>query len=327
MASCAACSATTPRYAIQCSECGKDPALISSKRERYLLLRVIGRGPGRTTWRAERARDGMQVVIKEAELPKRADHKVRELVEREAGVLAALDHPQIPAFVEHWIADEKVSWLVLEHADGTDLEKWLAVKRFDEREVVEILQDLCEILGWLHARTPPVLHRDIKPANVVRRVDGRLLLVDFGAVREGLTHGRMTTVVGTVGYMAPEQFDGLATERSDIYGLGALAVGLLTGREMMSMMGHERTLRWQEHVEISPPLRALLTEMLAADPARRPEGIEEVRERLLQIASPRRVSAGAVLLASAALLWAFALLVLSAGGLSLFAAVAAIAAR
>lgn len=329
MGFCVACTAATPTSKPTCARCGADPDLVSPERlgtmqTRYRLDRRLGLASGRTTWRATRSYDGMQVVLKECLLPRRTDQKVRELAQREASVLTSLEHPQIPRFVDHWItSDDSSSWLVLEYVEGTDLERWLSVHPFDEAEVISIMRELCDVIGYLHSRSPPVLHRDLKPANIVRRSDGRLSLVDFGASREGIAQFSATTVVGTAGYMAPEQLRGNATHRSDLYGLGALAVALLTGREMASMLGRDWAIDRRSHVSVSPEFGQLLDEMLAAIPEQRPPHIEAVRERLDRLAIvPYAPSAGAVLLAAAAIAWSMVLMsLLVAGGLTLLAAV------
>ena len=100
-----------------------------------------------------------------------------------------------------------------------------------EGEVVRLLRDAAEVLDYLHGRAPPVIHRDLKPGNVIRRPDGSFAFVDFGAVRDKLRPEGGSTVVGTFGYMAPEQFQGRALPASDVYAIGATALAMLTGQQ------------------------------------------------------------------------------------------------
>jgi hypothetical protein len=100
-----------------------------------------------------------------------------------------------------------------------------------EEDVVRLLRDAGEVLAYLQGRAPPVIHRDLKPGNVIRRPDGSFAFVDFGAVRDKLRPEGGSTVVGTFGYMAPEQFQGRALAQSDVYAIGATAMTMLTGRE------------------------------------------------------------------------------------------------
>src|SRR6185295_6373321 len=101
----------------------------------------------------------------------------------------------------------------------------------DREALWRLLGDAGEVLDYLHGRVPPVIHRDIKPSNVIRRPDGSFALVDFGSVRDSLKPEGGSTVVGTFGYMAPEQFQGRALPASDVYGVGATLIALVSGLE------------------------------------------------------------------------------------------------
>ena len=91
-----------------------------------------------------------------------------------------------------------------------------------QKEIREIATGLLGVLDYLHGRAPPVIHRDIKPSNVLLRPDGTPALIDFGGMRAWQPAGAAgATVVGTFGYMAPEQAAGQATPASDLYALGA----------------------------------------------------------------------------------------------------------
>jgi len=116
-----------------------------------------------------------------------------------------------------------------------------------------------------------LVHRDIKPSNVIRRTDGSLSLVDFGSVRDVLKDPDLggSTVAGTFGYMAPEQFAGDASPRTDLYGLGALAVALLTRREPHTLLDHRNRMDWEVHAKPHPALALVLHHLLAPDPEAR----------------------------------------------------------
>ena len=117
------------------------------------------------------------------------------------------------------------------------------------------------------------IHRDIKPANLVRSETGQLCLVDFGGVRRALDKGMVATVVGTFGYMAPEQAEGRVKEigpPADIYALGVILYELLTGRR--ASQGEETTTQGTPRsVEIDPlvPSQAVLASIEQSPPARR----------------------------------------------------------
>ena len=181
---------------------------------RYKILDVLGRGGSGITYRAEDSSTGRQVALKELSLKGLNDWKKLELFEREARVLEDLNHPAIPNYVDYFqidTADNRRFYIAQEIAEGQSLAELVAAgDRFSEAEVERIAAEVLEVLQYLHGLNPPIIHRDIKPQNLIRGTDGRIYLVDFGAVqmayREATAFG--STVVGTYGYMAPEQFRG-----------------------------------------------------------------------------------------------------------------------
>lgn len=201
---------------------------------RYKIMDILGRGGSGITYRAEDAFTGRQVALKELSLKGLSDWKKLELFEREARVLKDLDHPAIPQYVDYFqvdTADNRLFYIAQEIAEGRSLAELVAAgDRFSETEVERMAAAVLEVLQYLHGLNPPIIHRDIKPQNLIRGKDGRIYLVDFGAVqmayREATAFG--STVVGTYGYMAPEQFRGQAYPATDLYGLGATLLHLLT---------------------------------------------------------------------------------------------------
>jgi len=182
---------------------------------------------------AARAPGGERVALKELVFALAPDAQTIDHFEREARVLAGLEHPAIPRFVGAFREGSGVGlrlYLAQELIDGAPLRPPLAAP-----EVREIARQALEVLGWLHARG--VLHRDVKPSNLLRRPDGRIALVDFGVARELLrevTHG--ATLVGTFGYMPIEQLGGTVDARSDLYALGATLLHCLTGVEPAALL-------------------------------------------------------------------------------------------
>lgn len=260
---CASCGGATEVR--PCAACAGEPWVDG----RYRLDRVLGQGATGVTYAGARVEDGAVFALKEMPLRRADSPKARALVEREVRVLRALDHPQIP----RWEADFLVGsgkaatlWLVQELVEGADLARLAGERRLDERDVLGVLAGLLPVLAYLHGRSPPVVHRDLKPRNVLRRPDGRLVLVDFGAVRDTLVDPDLggSTVAGTFGFMAPEQFRGDASPATDIHGLGALALALLSGRDPATM-ATPRGLDWERAVDVSPETRRLLRGMLAPE--------------------------------------------------------------
>lgn len=238
---------------------------------RYRGLRVLGRGAQGTTFEATDVVGGRPVAIKRFVVRGARSWKEVELAEREATVLASLSHPLLPAYVEHF-EEGGALYLVTSRIDGESLHAIRARGgRLDEAEIARMLRDLGEVLRHLHEQSPPIVHRDVKPGNVIRTRDGRYALVDFGSVRDRLKPEGGSTVVGTFGYMAPEQFQGRAMPQSDVYGVGATALAMLTGREPEDLphRGLAIDVRAALGRAVPEPLVHALERMLDPDPDRR----------------------------------------------------------
>ena len=264
-----------------CARCGESPILDG----RYRLHQVLGTGSEGTTYRAGKIDGGRIVAVKEMPLRRARDDKSRELLHREATILRQLHHKAIPNYLDDFTAGagkNRAFYLVQEFIDGSSLTDEEQDHRYDVSEVLAILDELLEILIYLHGLSPPVIHRDIKPSNVMRRRDGNLVLIDFGSVRDVMVDVEMggETVTGTFGYMAPEQMMGDASEASDLYGLGALAVKLLSRREPHTLLRHDRTLDWKPYVQAPRRVLSLLDSLLQPDPGRRVKNASEVRETI-----------------------------------------------
>lgn len=203
--------------------------------DRYRILKPLGRGGLGFTYAAQDLQTHQPVALKVLSLRRAADWKKLELFEREAKVLAELNHPGIPRYIDYFQVDsdqDRSFYIAQQLAPGKSLEQWISEGWQPSEEDVECLAtQLLDVLVYLQTLLPPVFHRDIKPQNIIRHDNGQLFLVDFGAVqdtyRQNVTQG--STVVGTFGYMAPEQFRGEATPGTDLYGLGATLLFLLTG--------------------------------------------------------------------------------------------------
>ena len=179
---------------------------------RYRITRVLGKGGVAITYQAINLETESNVAIKVVSLQQLNDWKQVELFQREAEVLSKLEHPAIPQYIDYFDIEtetDKAFYIVQQLAPGKSLfdlveSGW----RANETEVKKIARQVLEILSYLHSLKPPVIHRDIKPNNLIRSDDGTIYLVDFGAVQNTYYNTLMqgSTVVGTYGYMAPEQF-------------------------------------------------------------------------------------------------------------------------
>ena len=249
---------------------------------RFVLLEPLGEGAQGKTFAGVDKREGRAVAIKRFDVRGATSWKDVELAEREARVLQSLSHPMLPKYIDHFEEDGAL-YLVMEKIDGENL---ASIRQrggaLSESEIVRLLHDASNALDYLHGRAPPVIHRDLKPGNVLRRPDGSFAFVDFGAVRDKLRPTGGSTVVGTFGYMAPEQLQGRALPASDVYAIGATALAMMTGCEPEEL-----------------PHRGLAVDVrraLKGQSAGRNRGLIEVLERMLEPDPDRRASRIAPLL-------------------------------
>jgi hypothetical protein len=235
--------------------------------DRYVVNALLGEGAQGATYAATDAA-GRAVAIKRFDVRGARSWKDVELAEREARVLATLEHPLVPRYIEHFEEDGAL-YLVMDRVEGETLE---SIRRrrgaFSEADVRGFLACADDALRYLHGRPSPVVHRDVKPSNVVRRADGSYVLVDFGAVSEQLFRRGSSTIVGTIGYMAPEQLQGRALPASDVYAVGATALAALAGAdpETLPHKGLKIDVRAALKGRASPDLVQALERMLEPDP-------------------------------------------------------------
>ena len=247
---------------------------------RFVVLGAIGEGSQGRTFDGFDRLEGHPVAIKRFDVRGATTWKDVELAEREARVLQSLSHPKLPRYVDRF-EEGGALYLVMEKIEGESLAALRARSAtLSEAEVVRLLRDASDVLDYLHGRAPQVIHRDIKPGNVIRRPDGSFAFVDFGAVRDKLRPEGGSTVVGTFGYMAPEQFQGRALPGSDVYAVGATALTMLTGRapEDLPHKGLAVDVRGALSGR-SERLAGVLESMLDPDPDRRASRIAPLLER------------------------------------------------
>jgi serine/threonine protein kinase len=182
--------------------------------DRYQIEQLLGKRAGRYTLLARDLQTQEQVVIKRLSFGEDFVWEDLKLFEREAATLKNLAHPAIPRYLDYFdldLSSGKGFALVQTYIPALSLEEHLKSGRtFTEAELVELATALLEILRYLHERAPVVIHRDLKPSNILLgdrtgNSVGSVYLVDFGAVQAARTGGTIT-VVGTYGYMPPEQF-------------------------------------------------------------------------------------------------------------------------
>ena len=233
---------------------------------RYEVLQQIGKGTQGKTYLG-RADDGSYVAIKELRFDNLDSWKSLDLFEREAEVLAQLDHPRIPSFIESFHVQRVGTsrfFIVQEFVAGEGLDVLIARKhRFSDDEVRTLARSVLEVLTYLHQLNPPVVHRDLKPANLIRRADGQYVVVDFGGVQLVL-HDDIggSTIIGTTGYMPPEQLTGRAVPQSDLYALGATLIHVVTGVHPSQLPTSRLKLDWQGRANVDPQLGAFIDALI-----------------------------------------------------------------
>lgn len=200
---------------------------------KYKILNKIGQGGMSVVYLAMNERANKQWAIKEVRKDGVKDYDVvRQGLIAETDILKRLNHPHLPSIID--VIDRDDTFLiVMDYIEGKSLDHWLKKDGAQPQEkVVEWAKQICDVLGYLHSRKPPIIYRDLKPANVMLKPDGQIMIIDFGTAREFKeTSIEDTSCLGTQGYAAPEQYGGhgQTDARTDIYTLGATMYHLLTG--------------------------------------------------------------------------------------------------
>lgn len=207
--------------------------------------------------------------------------------EREANLLATLNHPAIPRIYDYFTQNDH-SYLVLEFVHGKDLETVIADANgfLPEDQVISWAIQLCDVLAYLHGHKPdPIIFRDMKPSNVMINHNGDVVLVDFG-IAKTFQIGQKGTMIGTEGYSPPEQYRGEATPIADIYSLGATLHHAITRRDPRlepPFSFAERPLR-RINSNISAELEAVVNTALQYNPLDRFPGASAMKDALMNVA-------------------------------------------
>ncbi len=239
--------------------------------ERYRITDTLGQGGVGITYAAQDLKSGQQVALKALSVRQMGDWKVLELFEREAKILAQLEHPAIPRYLDYFHVDtpeDRSYYIAQELAEGKSLAELVEIGwRTNESGARRIVTQILEILVYLHELKPPVVHRDIKPQNLVWGQNAKVFLVDFGAVQDTYrsTLVKGSTIIGTYGYMAPEQFLGQAVPATDLYGLGATILFLLTHRSPSDLPQERLKISFRSRIQVSEGFADWLEKMLEPD--------------------------------------------------------------
>ncbi|NJK64304.1 MAG: serine/threonine protein kinase [Synechococcaceae cyanobacterium SM2_3_1] len=234
--------------------------------DQYQLLYPLGKGGSGLTYAALDKKTHAHIALKIFNPSRIKDWKKVELFEREIRTLKALDHPGIPKYLgcaSFQCQGRTFFAISQELVPGKSLSEWISQGwRPGERTVKQIAAQVLEILSYLQSLIPPVIHRDIKPENIIyfpntsdQGDKGIIYLVDFGAVQEKLHDATLgSTVVGTFGYIAPEQYRGQAFLSTDLYGLGTTLVYLLTAKHPADLPHHRMKVDFRHSANLSDGL-------------------------------------------------------------------------
>ncbi|VEP17045.1 Serine/threonine protein kinase [Hyella patelloides LEGE 07179] len=277
---------TTEKFCLNC----QTPLVLQN---RYSALKIIGQGGmGRTFLvvdKKDKTRESYcvikQLFSQTLAININSRQKATELFIAEAATLDKLgQHPQIPQLYDYFTENE-YQYLVQEWIEGDNLIQVIKKEGIiQEKGLVQILKDLLPVLLFVHEYQ--IIHRDIKPENIIRRTDGTLVLVDFGAAKTFTEKAlqQTGTIIGSPEYIAPEQLRGKATFSSDIYSLGVTCLYLLTEISPFDLYSDsEDNWIWRDYLVdkfISLELSTIIDKMIARATARRYQSIQKVLQDL-----------------------------------------------
>ena len=265
------------------------PAPKTLDKGRYLLGKVLGSGGFGKTYLAEDNQNPQRAtcVVKHLQ-PARKDIRflqvARRLFRNEGEILAQLgSHPQVPGLIAYF-EEENDFYLVEEYIPGKPLsDELIAGQQWQTQAVVDLLHQSLTVLDFIHSQG--IIHRDLKPSNLMRTPQGKIVLIDFGAVKqitpqdqnlrlggvpgqvgleEDAAQRNWTIAIGTRGYAPPEQYAGQPNLSSDIYALGMIAVEALTGVHPLNLPINVATgeADWHGFVQIPDNLRSIVDQMI-----------------------------------------------------------------
>jgi outer membrane protein assembly factor BamB/tRNA A-37 threonylcarbamoyl transferase component Bud32 len=275
------------------AEGGDHPAQLSAGEtlvNRYVIQDVIGVGGMGSVYRARDLHfpNVVKLVAVKEMINRAPDPLVRKTIvqnfEREANILATLNHPSIPRIYDYFTQDER-SYLVLEFILGKDLEAIISETPgfMPEEQILGWAIELCDVLTFLHEHKPdPIVFRDMKPSNIMINQHQHVILVDFGIAKPFQT-GQKGTMIGTEGYSPPEQYRGEATPLADIYALGAAIHHALTRRDPRlepPFSFNERPVR-KINPSVSIELETVVNTALQYNPGDRFQSAHAMKEALI----------------------------------------------
>lgn len=254
---------------------------------KYEIIRLIGEGGMSRVYLAMDKKLNKQWAVKEIKPTK--DPKKQEIVRQslvtETNMIKQLDHPALPRITD-LVNEEGILYVIMDYIEGEPLSRILDEQGAQsQNDVISWGEQLCDVLDYLHTQNPPIIYRDMKPSNIMLKPDGTVKLIDFGIAREyreqneGEDKSRLddTTILGTRGYAAPEQFGGLGQTGAytDVYCLGATLYHLLTAKSPAEPPYTLYPIR-QIDASFSPGLEKIITKATQQNPQSRYDSCAEM---------------------------------------------------
>ena len=247
---------------------------------KYKILSEIGHGGMSVVYMAINEKANKTWAVKEVRKDGKMDfNTVRQGLMAEIETLKKLKHPNLPSIIDV-IEDDDSFIIVMDYIEGRSLDKIIEENGAQpEAYVVEWAKQLCDVLGYLHSRTPPIIYRDMKPANVMLKPDGNIMVIDFGTAKNYEIDLGETTGIGTLGYAAPEQYIGSGLgrtdARTDIYCLGITMYHLLTNIDPCKNLISDKSIR-AVNPALSHGLDAIIQKCTQYQPADRYQSCAEL---------------------------------------------------
>lgn len=257
-------------------------------KERYEIVRQLAKKSGRKTLLARDLKTNKLVVVKLLTFNSEVKWEELKLFEREAKTLRNLCYSAIPSYIDFFeikLANKNALAFVQSYIEAVSLEQHIEKRGiFSEAEVKQLAESVLQILVYLHGQNPSVIHRDIKPSNLLLtnrsgNSIGDIYLIDFGCVQTLASSDDIGTVVGTYGYMAPEQFGSRAVAASDLYSLGATLIYLLTGKSPADLPQKQGKIQF-EVAKCSPEFSEWLEQMVQPSQEKRFKSATEALKNL-----------------------------------------------
>jgi len=286
---CHKCNHENIKDSAYCRNCGFKLILIGDYpllNGRYKVIELLGSGGMSTVLKANdnKEKDRVRAVKEMAcDFKKHEDriYAVQKFKE-EAAILSRISHPGIPVVTDYFVENDRY-YLVMDCIEGKTLEEILRdMPVVSEDMLKDIALQVCDTLEYLHGQPTPIIHRDLKPSNfLIEHGTGKVVIIDFGIAKK-IVEQETGTLVGTPGYMAPEQYTGRIDKRTDIFGLGATLHHVITGRNPADKGMIDFSPVSEFRPDISGHMEMIIRKALESDPEKRFQSATEFKKAIIQ---------------------------------------------